>query len=85
MEQIKIMEVTAIPHARTHTLTRVCICQKNQNPTNPCGYVDAEDNLKYLSYQTNTPIFTVSTFNAFANLLLHVSMKLHINRINLKQ
>lgn len=48
-------------------------------------YVDAEDNLKYLSYQTNTPIFTVSTFNACANLLLHVSMKLHINRINLKQ
>lgn len=85
MEQIKIMEVTAIPHARTHTLTRVCICQKKQNPTNPCGYVDAEDSLKYLSYQTNTPIFTVSTFNAFANPLLHVSMKLHINRINLKQ
>lgn len=87
MEQIKIMEVNAIPHARTHTLTRVCICQKKnkkQNPTNPCGYVDAEDNLKYLSYQTNTPIFTVSTFNAFANRLLHVSMKLHINRINLK-
>lgn len=82
MEQIKIMEVTAIPHARTHTLTRVCICQRKKNPAT---HVDAEDNLKYLSYQTNTPIFTVSTFNAFANLLLHVSMKLHINRINLKQ
>lgn len=85
MEQIKIMEVTAIPHTRTHTLTRVCICQKKKKPTNPCGYVDAEDNLKYLGYQTNTPIFTFSTFNAFANRLLHVSMKLHINRINLKQ
>lgn len=40
MEQIKIMEVTAIPHARTHTLTRVCICQKKKKHTNPCGYVE---------------------------------------------
>lgn len=53
MEQIKIIELTAIPRTHTHTLTltRVCICQKKTN-------VDAEDNLKY--NQTNTPIFAVS-------------------------
>lgn len=48
MEQIKIMEVTAIPHARTHTLTRVCICQKKQQQHQPMWIrcVDAENNLK---------------------------------------
>lgn len=59
MEQLKIIEVTAIPQARTHTHTHphlythtnesVHLPKKNpKNPTNPCGYVDAEDNLKYL-------------------------------------
>lgn len=54
MEQIKIIELTAIPRTHTHTLTltRVCICQKKKT------HVDAEDNLKY--NQTNTPIFAVS-------------------------
>lgn len=53
MEQIKIIELTAIPrtHTHTHTLTRVCICQKKK------PHVDADDNLKY--NQTNTPIFAV--------------------------
>lgn len=75
MEQIKIIELTAIPHR--HTLTRVCICQKKTQ-----NHVDAED-LKLSDKYTNLCSFL--TFNAFANLLLHVSMKLQINRINLKQ